>query len=207
MLKAVGPYGVDYAYQPSFFQNAIFIISTGAGAAYGTVGNTLTSVGTISHVTSEPLGYMANQVTGTTAGNTAGTGSNTAPYFRGSQVGSNGFFMQSRMGFPTATSTGARYFIGFTSGTLAASVSADNPGGSFLGWQYSTTRGDTGWKFTTSDGTTQNVSATILPFGLTTDVIDFFIFCQYICDNSRPATFSRSLAFNCDSYFICIISK
>jgi hypothetical protein len=176
MLKGSGSVGVNYALQPSFFQNSIFIISTGGTTAYNTIGNTLTSVGTISHVVSETLGYMANQVTGATAGNTAGTGSNTAPYFRGSQVGSNGFFMQARMGFPTATSTGARYFIGFTSGTMAASVSADNPAGSGIGWQYSTTRADTGWKFMTDNGTTQTVSSTMLPFAVN-EIMDFFIYC------------------------------
>jgi hypothetical protein len=175
MLKAVGPSGVNYAYQPSFFQNAIFIISTGATTAYNTIGNTLTSVGTISHVSSQ-TGYFANQVTGTTAGNTAGTGSNTAPYFRGSVVGSNGFFFQARMVFPDATSTGIRAFVGFTSGTMAASVSADNPAGSAIGWQYSTSRADTGWKFMTDDATTQTVSSTILPFAQG-DVFDFFIYC------------------------------
>ena len=92
--------------------------------------------------------------------------------------------MQTRMAFPTATSTGALYFIGFTSGTLAASVSADNPAGSGIGWQYSTARGDTGWKFMTDDGTTQNVSATVLSFGATTDVMDFFIFCPPYPNNT-----------------------
>ncbi len=183
MLKASGRTGVDYAFQPSFFQNSIFIISTGGTTAYNTIGNTVTNVGTISHVVSETLGYMANQVTGATAGNTAGSGSNTAPYYRGSQVGSNGFFMQARMGFPTATSTGARYFVGFTSGTMAASVSADNPAGSGIGWQYSTTRGDTGWKFMTDNGTTQTVSSTVLPFAVN-EVMDFFIYCPPYPNNT-----------------------
>ena len=176
MLKGMGPSGVDYAYQPSFFQNSIFLINTGGTTAYNTIGNTLTSVGTISHVVSESLGYMANQVTGTTAGNTAGTGSNTAAYFRGSQVGSNGFFFQARMAFPDATSTGIRAFVGFTSGTMAASVSADNPAGSGLGWQYSTSGGYTGWKFMTDNGTTMTTTTTMLPFQQNA-IFDFFIYC------------------------------
>lgn len=176
MLKAMAPSGVDYSYQPSFFQNAIFMISSGAGTAYNVVGNTLTSVGTISHVVSEPYGYMANQVTANGGGSTAGTGSFTTPYYMGSQTGSNGFFFQSRMMFPTATSTGALYFIGLTSGTMAASVSADNPAGSNIGWQYSTARGDTGWKFMTNVSPAQTVSATILPMAVNA-VFDFFIYC------------------------------
>jgi hypothetical protein len=183
MLKAISPYGIDYAYQPSFFQNSIFIISTGAGTAYSTIGNTLTSVGTISHVVSEPLGYMANQVTGAVAGNTAGSGSATFPYFRGSQVGSNGFFFQARMAFPDATSTGIRAFVGFASGTMATSVASDNPAGSNIGWQYSTARADTGWKFMTKDGTTQTVSSTVLPFAVNA-IMDFFIYCPPFPNNT-----------------------
>ena len=31
MLKAKSPYGIDYPYQPGFFQNAIFLLMTGSG--------------------------------------------------------------------------------------------------------------------------------------------------------------------------------
>jgi hypothetical protein len=183
LLKAIGALGVDYAYQPSFFQNAIFMISTGAGTAYNIFGSTLTSVGTVSHVVSEALGYMANQTTGTGSNATAGTGSATTPYYVGSRVGSNGFFFQSRNAFTVATTTGTRVFIGFTDGTTAASVSADNPAGSNIGWQYSTSRGDTGWKFMTDNGTTQTVSSTIMPFAIN-QVFDFFIYLPPYPNNS-----------------------
>ncbi len=183
MLKGSGRTGVDYAYQPSFFQNGIFMISTGAGTAYTVAGNTLTSVGTVSHAVSQPLGYMASQTTGTVSNATAGTGGATAPYFIGSQIGSNGFFFQSRHYFTVATTTGTRIFIGFTSGTMAASVSADDPAGSGVGWQYSTARGDTGWKFMTDNGTTQTVSATVLPF-IINQVFDFFIYCPPYPNNT-----------------------
>jgi hypothetical protein len=176
MLKGKSPQGVDYAYQPSFFQNSIFILSTGGASAYNVLGNTLTSVGTISHVVSEVLGYMGNQVTAAVASSTAGTGTATTPYFVGSQVGSNGFFYQARMAFPDATSTGIIAFVGFTSGTMAASVSSNIPAGSNVGFQYSTLRGDTGWKFMTNVGASQTVSATLLPFGVT-KIMDFFIYC------------------------------
>lgn len=151
------------------------MISTGAATAYNISGNTLTSVGTVSHVVSQVLGYMANQVTANAAGSTAGTGSLTTPYYMGSQYGSNGFFLVARMAFPTATTTGTRLFVGFTSGTMANSVSGDIPAGVQVGWQYSTVRGDTGWKFMTNDGVTQTVSGTILPMGVNS-VFDFFIY-------------------------------
>ncbi len=176
MLKGSGHTGVDYAYQPSFFQNGIFIISTGAGTAYTVVGNTLTSVGTVSHAVSETLGYAASQTTGTVSNATAGTGSATTPYYVGSQVGSNGFFFQSRNHFTVATTTGTRVFVGFTSGTMANSVSADDVAtDSMIGWQYSTARGDTGWKFMTDSGTAQTVSSTIMPFVIN-QVFDLFIY-------------------------------
>ena len=176
MLKAKSPYGIDYAYQPSFFQNSIFIISTGGTTAYNTVGNTLTSVGTISHVVSETLGYMANQVTAAAASSTAGTGSATTPYMIGTQTGSNGFFYQARLAFPDATSTGLLAFVGFTSATMAASVASSSPTGSYVGFQYSTQRGDTGWKFVTRASAAQTLSSTLLPFGVNT-IMDFFIYC------------------------------
>jgi hypothetical protein len=119
---------------------------------------------------------MANQVTAATANATAGTGSNTAPYFRGSVVGSNGFFFQARMAFPDATSTGLRAFVGFTSGTMAASVASDNPAGSNAGWVYSTSGAYTGWKFLTKDGTNVATTSTILPFAVGA-IMDFFIYC------------------------------
>ena len=176
MLKGSGSFGVNYAYQPSFFQNAIFMISTGAGTAYTTVGNTLTSVGTVSHVVSEPLGYATSQTTGTVSNATAGTGSATTPYYVGSQVGSNGFFFQSRHHFTVATTTGTRVFVGFTSGTMANSVSADDvTTDSMIGWQYSTVRGDTGWKFMTDSGSSQTVSSTVMPFEIN-QVFDLFIY-------------------------------
>jgi hypothetical protein len=176
MLKAKSPYGIDYAYQPSFFQNSIFIISPGSGTAYSTIGNTLTSVGTVSHVVSETLGYMANQVTAAAASSTAGTGSATTPYFMGTQVGSNGFFLQARMAFPDATTTGLLAFIGFTAQTMAVSVASSAPLGPYLGFQYSTQRGDTGWKFISRGTGAQTVSSTLLPFAVGA-IMDFFIYC------------------------------
>lgn len=182
VLMARSSYGVNYALQPALYQNPVFWISPGGTTAVNVYGNTLTTVGTISHVVDETLGYMANFVSGATAGNTAGTGGATTPYFRGTQAGSNGFFVQTRLGFPNATSTGIRAFVGLTSGTMAASVSADNPAGSGLGFQYSTARADTGWKFMTDNGTTQTVSATLIPFGVN-KIMDFYIYVPAFPDN------------------------
>jgi hypothetical protein len=139
-------------------------------------------VGTISHVANETLGYMANFVSAAAASSTAGTGGATTPYVIGTQTGSNGFFMQARLGFPDATSTGILAFIGFTSGTMAASVSNINPAGSGLGFQYSNTR-DNGWKFMTDNGTTQTVSATLIPFGVN-KIMDFYIYVPAFPDNT-----------------------
>lgn len=176
MLKAKAPSGVDYAYQPSFFQNQIFMLSTGAGTAYTVTGNIASSTGTVSHVVSQPLGYMTNQVTAASATGVAGTFASTSQFYRGTQAGSNGFFFQSRMAFPTATSTTYRVFVGLTSGGGSMSVSSDNPSGDHVAFQYSTGRADTGWKFMTKDGTTQNVSSVLLPF-IINNVFDFFIYC------------------------------
>jgi hypothetical protein len=119
---------------------------------------------------------MANQVTATAASSTAGTFASTTQFYIGTQAGSNGFFFQARMAFVTATSSGIYAFVGFTDGAGMRTVNGVNPPGSHVGFQYSTVRGDTGWKFMTKDGTTQNVSATVLPFGVNT-IMDFFIYC------------------------------
>jgi hypothetical protein len=183
MLTSRANVGANYALQPALFQKQVFLVTPGSGTTPNVFGNTLTTVGTVSHVITEQLGHMVNFVSGAVAGNTAGTGGNTTPYVIGTQSGSNGFFMQTRLAFPDATSTGIRAFVGLTSGTMAASVSADNPAGSGVGFQYSTARADTGWKFMTDDGTTQTVTTTLTPFGVS-KIMDFYIYVPAFPNNT-----------------------
>ena len=150
--------------QPSLFNRFIFIANTSTGTTIGTYGNTLTSVGTVSHPTPTiGSGYMVNQVTGATAGNTAGTGSNINLFSRSSISGLNtGFFFATRMTLPDIAYDGLRVFCGLTTASMATQVGSDNPAADYAGFFFSTTRAtdDKFWQFSTKDNTTQTLQST-----------------------------------------------
>lgn len=181
MLKTMGPTGSAFALQPALFEKSITHITTNQKTTVTSVGDAVTSAGTISHpAATEAYGYMANFVTAAVANNTAGTGNANVHWFRGSTAGANGFFFDSRLALPDATYTSNRTFVGLTSGTMANSVSADNPAGDFAGFQHSTARPDTNWQFMTKDNTTQNLVNTGLAF-TAAKVYNFTIYCSPQC--------------------------
>ena len=182
-----GPSGLSTPLQPSFFQNMITIINTGGAAVLGTIGNTVTSVGTITHPNpTEEYGFMANFRSASTAGITTGTGNLTTLWQRGVALGkANGFFYNARLAFPdidyneSGETTGTCIFVGLTSGTMAASVGSENPAGHYAGFQRCHTNGartDINWQFMTKDSAVQSVVDTGLEF-LPEKVYDFYIFC------------------------------
>jgi len=188
MLRQQGPSGLATPLQPSFFQNNIVMINTNATTSVGVIGNSVTSVGTLSHpAVTEAYGYMTNFVTGGSAGNTAGTGTNGALFLRGSVAGgANGFFFNARLALPDASyeaagaTTGSRIFAGLTSGTLAAQVGSDAPAGDYCGFMRRSVNGgaqDTNWQFQTraAAGAASTVG-TGMPFA-PQKVYDFYIFC------------------------------
>lgn len=144
-------------FQPALFNKQIFMIFPNTGGTIDSFGNTLTSVGTATHPTPNVnSGVMVNQVTGGTAGNTAGTGSAALLFFRGGLSGINtGFFFATRMTLPDATYDRIRVFCGLTTGTLATAVGSDDFAGDYCGFQYSNVRGDLNWQFVTKDNSTQ----------------------------------------------------
>jgi hypothetical protein len=186
LTKFTGPSGVDYPLQPSFFQNNIGMISAGSAAALNSVGTGVTSVGTITHpIPTERYGYMANFATAAGAGSTGGTGDVVTRWMRGTSVnGSNGFFFNARLAYTNVSYNQTRTFVGFTSGTMANSVSADDPAGSFVGFQWVNNSGggriDVNWSVMTKDGATQYLFNTSVPFN-TTGVYDFFLYCKPLC--------------------------
>lgn len=187
LLRTIGPAGVATPLQPSFFQNQIVIVSTGLTTTVQTIGNTVTSVGTVSHpAPTEQYGYMANFVSAATAAATCGTGNATALWQRGTLPGgSGGFFFNTRLAFPdttydqTGASTGTRIFVGLTSGTMALSASSDDPAGHMAGFFRRHVNGaaqDTNWQFATKDGSVIDIVNTGLPF-IAQKVFDFYVFC------------------------------
>lgn len=161
-LEIVGS-GLDATrLQPTLDDRLLFMVSTNNTTTLGSIGDALTSVGTISHpAATQTGGYMWNQVTGATAGNTCGTGGTNTPFFRGNARGINtGFFYKTRILLPDATYDRVRLFCGVTNQTMAASVGSDNPAGNFAGFQFSNSRGDLNWQFMTKDNVTQRVQDT-----------------------------------------------
>ena len=187
LLKTQGPSGLTYPLQPSFFQNNITIINTNATNSITSIGNTVTSVGTISHPThNERYGYMTNFMTAATAGTTAGTGNSTLLWTRGTiPNASNGFFFSARVGLPDSNyngntgSTGSRIFIGLTNQTMAVSVASDNPAGHYCGF-FRRNSGvgikDSNWQFVTKNQVSLDIIDTGLQFQADT-VYDVYIFC------------------------------
>ncbi|MBW4062252.1 hypothetical protein HJC99_06825 [Candidatus Saccharibacteria bacterium] len=180
MLKAIGSSGVDYPYQPAFFQQAISMQSPSNGATVNSVGS-LWSVDTTASTpaVSEQYGFATNFATAATANDTTGVGNTAVQFYRGSTPGANGFFYEARTAYPDANygsgATGSRIWEGLTNQTIATNTSADNPAGHYAGFQYSTTRGDTNWQFMTKDGTTQNVIDTTEAF-VVGKVYEFYIY-------------------------------
>lgn len=179
MLKGMGPSGVDYPYQPSFFQNQIVMLNAGASTTVNSLGTSVTNDTTVSHpAVTEAYGYMTNFATSTTANDTAGTSSTNVMFFRGSQAGANGFFFNARVGMVDNASV--RLFTGLSNQTIATTVGNDNPTGHHVGFQYSTNRGDTAWQFESRDGTNQNVTNTGITAS-TGKVYDMYFYCKPQC--------------------------
>jgi hypothetical protein len=185
LLRQLGPSGLSTPLQPSFFQNFIVLIGPSATSAMSSIGNTLTSVGTISHPNpSEALGYMANIATSTTANITAGTGTTGTLWLRGA-LGGGGFFFAARVAFPdsnyneTGTGTGSRVFVGMTGLTMAQAAATNDPSASTAGFHRSHINGaltDENWHFLTSNANTTERVDTGIAF-LPNKVYDAYIFC------------------------------
>lgn len=179
LLKGIGPSGVDYPYQPSFFQNQICMLSAGASTTINAVGCSATNDTTVSHPTpTETYGFMANFATAATALDNAGTSSNVASFFRGSTTGANGFFFNARIGVVDATDV--RLFIGMANQTIATMTDSNNPSGHYAGFQFSTNRADAAWQFVTKNNVTQDVSDTGLAVS-TSKVYDMYVYCTPQC--------------------------
>jgi hypothetical protein len=170
-------------YTPAFFSRNIVSIGTAAATTLSVIGNSASSTGTISHVISEPMGYMADFSANTGASSTAGVFASTSQFMRGTQVGSNGFFFRLRAAFVTATSSGYILFVGMTSGAGMATVGHLNPAGSHIGFQFSTQRNDRNWIFMAKDGTTQLLASTSIQFSLNTPY-NFYLYSPAFPNNA-----------------------
>jgi hypothetical protein len=196
MLKGLAPSGVSYAYQPSLFQQSVFLVTPGNDATtttYTSTGGAITKVGTLNATGGSPTeaqGYMANIVTAATANSGAGVGNAGVQYFRGSTTGANGFFYFTRVSLPDAlakynsTTTGSRLFFGLTDQTVATNstmITTDTPTGNFAGFSYSGVRDTSGFfQFSTKNGTTQTNTSTGVTLAVA-KTYDFYVYCTLQC--------------------------
>lgn len=168
--------------QPALWGSSIFMIIPNASTTVGVWGSSVTSVGTVSHTTpTTSTGIITNFATASTANSTAGTGGAVTHIFRGSSTATPcGWFFGCRIWLPDASygsgATGTRAFVGLTSGTMASTVTADDPGNHHAGFSFSTNAGNTAWQFSTRDGTTRNSGTTSLTF-TAQHLYDFLIYC------------------------------
>ena len=148
------------------------------------------AVGTVSHVVSETLGYMANQVTAGTANAFAGVAENIPSWYIGSQTGKNGFFYAARFAFPDSAYVSLRAFSGFASLILTGSVQFDTPVGTdqYVGFQFcsgSGTNGNLNWRFITK--ATQVATGSVdtgISFAASSNVFRTYIYCPPYPSNS-----------------------
>jgi hypothetical protein len=177
MLRQLGPSGLSTPLQPSFFQNFITMINTNTTTSVGAIGNTVTSVGTLSHpVVTEKYGYMTNFASAATVGATCGTGNNGLLWLRG-ENGQGGFFYSARIAFPDIAYADTRFFAGFTSSTMAQSVGADQPAHQRAGFSL-LTETETNIHFSSINGIAIQEDRANTEMEFTPEcVYDFYIFC------------------------------
>jgi len=195
MLAGIGSSGVEYAYQPSLFQQNVVLITPGSGTStstFSSTGGALATSGTLSTTTAitEAQGAMATITSASTASSGAGVSTANSQYYRGSG-GSNadGFFFFARISLPdaltnyTSSTTGARVFVGLSSlnivGTSGTMASSDNPSGDYAGFQYSPVRdaGLNNFSFITKNNTTQHTTFSGVPVAVN-KTFDFYIYCK-----------------------------
>lgn len=171
--------------QSSLINKVVFWVTPRNATALDGYGPFFAANGTVSHATATPgSGRLASMATAVGAGNTAGVASTNAIFARGTVSGVNsGFFFTTRINLPDASYTSALVFVGLGSDTAANSVASADPAGSYVGFQYSTARGDTAWRLMTKDGTTQSLTTTNIGFSQNI-LYDMHIYCPPFPNNS-----------------------
>jgi hypothetical protein len=182
MLRVTDADGVSYYLQPAAFGNFVAHVSPGSTATtLNSFGEGVTASATLSQPTpTEAMPFATNFATSTTSGNESGFIGFSAPYFRGSAVGGNGFFFSARV--MSGSTANARLFLGVTEQTsLINAMASDNiANDDSVQFQFSTVRGDTNWQFATKDGTTQNLTNTGLAMSYS-KVYEMYFYCKPQC--------------------------
>jgi hypothetical protein len=164
------------------------VIAPNTTTSVTVIGNSVTSAGTLSHPAADnTYGWMTNFATAAAINSTAGTGNNATIWRRGaSSANAAGFFLVCRLGLPdasyneTGASTGARVWVGLTSGTVASMVTSDTPAGDYCGFHRCHVNGGqqhTNWRFKMRDNVTTSDADTGLVF-TAQNVYVAYIYCM-----------------------------
>lgn len=113
-------------------------------------GSTLTAIGDTVQPIGTAGGNGGGQYTGITLATTSSGG------YIGSAIYNTNRHVNAVFGFGMNPLTNVRAFVGLTTNN-SAMTDSDTPTGKYIGFQFSTGRGDTHWQCVSSDGTTQNV--------------------------------------------------
>jgi hypothetical protein len=183
--KWIGPSGIDTPIQSNIMFNQVSVIGPGGGTTVGTIGCTVTSVGTISNpnITTTNLKTQTRRITNTSAatgGALASTRIASLECWRGNVAGQGGFFVVARFGL-TTLQTGMRAFIGLTDTAQNAPTNIDPT--------TSTTPGKIGMAINASTGNwnlVHNITGTaptVIPLGgsfpvNTTDLLEMILYAK-----------------------------
>lgn len=184
LLKAKGPSGIDYAFQPSLFQNSIAAWFPASGTTAGSIfGWAFTSAGTVSHPALASTNLLTQMrrtrwASATTANIAGGIFNNTTVTWRGNSGTLGGFFFFARFG-QNVNTNGARSFVGLSAKTTHVVTAEPSAATDSVGMGYNAADASTGnWQLMYNDNTG---TATKVDLGSsaprdTTSVYDLFIF-------------------------------
>jgi hypothetical protein len=190
MLTQKGASGVNYALQPSLFQQNIMLVTPGGSAAatLTSTGGQVTGSGTLntSIAGTEAAGPMASYTSGAVASSPAGIAATNNSYFRGSLAnGADGFFYLMRINLSdatladyTSTTTGTRMFFGLTDQTMATMAASNTPAGNFAGFRFIPALDGGVMQFVARDGTTLAAPATTSTTLTSGKSYDMYVYCK-----------------------------
>ncbi len=185
LLKGKGPSGVDYPYQPAFFQNNVMLFYPSNSTTVGTVdGWTFTSAGTVSHPTIASTNLQTSMrrtqwASATTANAVGGIFTAQTNIWRGNAARLGGFFFFARFSQLTSTN-GARAFVGLSAATAHVVAAEPSAAVDTIGVGYDAADVPGNWRLMTNDasGVATETDLGASAVRNTTDVYDLFIFAK-----------------------------
>lgn len=159
MVRIKSPAGVDVVLQPSFLENAIWLITPNVTSSTSALGGNANTSGTISTPipSSTTFGHITQFSTAASSQTATWVEHSNTPYSLNSGIGyAGGFTMVMRLTFPDdnygAGTTGCRFYAGFHSSNVGQAVATSDPTNSRIGFSYDTSLDDSYFMLTAKDG-------------------------------------------------------